>query len=493
MRSAAAAALVLVLVSACSFGEAPAPGVERPNIVLIIGDDHGYPDFGFMGSPYVETPHLDRLAEEGTVFTHGFNSASLCQPSLRTLLTGFYPHQFAARRRVLRRLRVRRDPHEWIAAFATLPRQLAMRGYASFQAGKHWEGSYASAGFTDGMLKPGQSRVHGGEGRWLGRRASLDPVYEFIDAQADQPFLVWLAPMLPHVPHNASKEQRRRYMDRGLSSAAIGYYANITRFDDLVGELISHLEQRGLRERTLVVYLADNGWQQGPHEDMLRTLGGDRGKGSLHEMGVRTPIVFSWPGVVPGGVVSDALVSTVDLFPTLLDYAGAPQRSERPGRSLWPLIQEGKGWERERVIGLRVYRRRAEDPAPELEEPLAEFEEFPGELEEPATGFEELSEELDEPTAEAGPSQARRSRRLVRERSYFLRDRDWWYIWHETRGVDQLYDAGRDPRAEHDLAAEHPELVGRLREQVREWEGDSLLFLKPRRKRLRDEGAKSGP
>jgi len=117
----------------------------------------------------------------------------------------------------------------------------------SFQAGKHWAADYASAGFTDGMLKPGQSSRHGGSGRWLGRRIPLDPVYEFIDAHADQPFFLWFALMLPHVPHDASAEYRQRYVERGLIPEAIAYYANITRFDDLVGELISHLEDEGLR------------------------------------------------------------------------------------------------------------------------------------------------------------------------------------------------------------------------------------------------------
>lgn len=470
---------MLLLASACSLGEVGPAEVDRPNIVLIIGDDHGYPDFGFMGSPYVETPHLDRLAAEGTVFTHGYNTASVCQPSLRTLLTGLYPHQFSARRSVLRRLAVQRSQREWIQVFATLPRQLAKRGYASFQAGKHWEGYYAWAGFTDGMLKPGQSLEHAGEGRWLGRRVPLDPVYEFIDAHADQPFFLWFAPMLPHKPHDASEEYLSRYEGRGFVPSAVGYYANITRFDDVVGELISYLEHKGRRERTLVVYLADNGWEQKPHEEIPGMLGGSRGKKSMYEMGMRTPIIFSWPGVVPGGVVSDALVSTVDLFPTLLDYAGAPQRSERPGRSLRPLIQQGSGRGRDRVIGLNVYWYRSRKPASELDEREEEFEEFASEYEEPATELEE--------SASLG------SRRPVAERSYFLRDRDWWYIWHEKRGIAELYDARGDPRARRDLAAQHPELLERLREQVREWDAETRRFVQPRRKRLRDEGAEAGP
>jgi uncharacterized sulfatase len=227
-----------------------------------------------------------------------------------------------------------------------------------------------------------------------------------------------------------------------------------------VGELISHLADEGLRERTLVVYLADNGWDQKPHETITWPPRGGRGKGSLHETGLRTPIVFSWPGVVPGGAVSYSLVSTVDLFPTLLDYAGAPQRSERPGRSLRPLIQEGRGWQRDRVVGFSSHRRHPEQPASELEELATEFEE----------------------------SASGRSRRGIRKRSYFLRDRDWWYIWHESRGVDELYDARRDPRAERDLAAERPEIAEQLREQVRAWKAETRRFLKPRRERPRDDG-----
>jgi len=465
---------VLLLASACWFGAAPPPDVERPNIVLIIGDDHGYPDFGFMGSPYVETPQLDRLAAEGTVFTHGYNTASLCKPSLLTLLTGLYPHQFSARARVLRNLGVRRRPREWIQVFATLPRLLAERGYESFQAGKLWEGDYASAGFTDGMLKPGQSVKHAGEGRWLGRRLPLDSVFDFIDAHVDRPFFLWFAPMLPHTPHDASEKYRSRYRGRGLAPSAIGYYANITRFDQLVSELISHLEDAGLRERTLVVYLADNGWDQRPHGDNHRLLGGDRGKRSMYEMGLRTPIVFSWPGVVPGGVVSDALVSTVDLFPTFLDYAGAPQPDNRPGRSLRSLIQEGTGWRRDRVIGSRTNRRPESDSDSEPEEPLTEFEEIASELEAPAAGSEEPGS-----GGPGAPSQYR---------SYFLRDRKWWYIWRETRGVDQLYEAERDPRAERDLAAQRPEVVRRLREQIRAWDAETRRFLEPGGKRRRREG-----
>jgi uncharacterized sulfatase len=453
----AAAAIALLLASACSFGEGRVPEVDRPNIVLIIGDDHGYPDFGFMGSPYVETPQLDRLAAQGTVLTHGYNTASACRPSLRTLLTGFYPHQFNIRGRLLRSRGVGNGSSELIREFATLPRQLAKRGYASYQAGKFWEGDFVAAGFTDGMAAPGESLRHAGEGRWLGRRIPLDPVFDFIDAHADQPFFIWFALMLPHTPFDAPAKYRSRYTGRGLAESAVSYYANITRFDDLVGELISHLEQAGLRERTLVVYLADNGWDQKPQEAVPDLFGDYRGKATLYERGLRTPIVFFWPGVVPGGVMSDALVSTVDLFPTLLDYAGAPQKNDRSGRSLRPLVQEGTGWRRDRVIGSGPYHLCDAAPSAKLGG---------------------LASEIEEPAAECDRFGTEGAWELLDTRSYFLRDRDWWYVWHRRRGVDRLYDARRDPRAQRDLAPRYPKVVRRLRSQIREWDNETRLSLR---------------
>ena len=131
--------------------------------MLIIGDDHGYPYFGFMGSELVHTPHMDALAAGGAVFPNGYVSDNHCRPSLQTLLTGNYPIQ--RRRRVeslldaerradpdcarrlerARRLWEARFRHRAMRRFDTLPRMLAKAGYASFQAGKWWEFSYATA------------------------------------------------------------------------------------------------------------------------------------------------------------------------------------------------------------------------------------------------------------------------------------------------------------------------------------------------------------
>jgi uncharacterized sulfatase len=358
---------------------------QRPNIVLILGDDHGYPDFGFMGSPIVQTPNLDRLASEGTFFDSGFVTSSVCLPSHRSLLTGLHPLQS---RRRLSQSDGRDDASdlgESTSEFSTLPGLLAERGYATFQGGKLWEGSYVLAGFTHGTkgaeslsssFAPSErtrgpngfgqdileAAAGGKAGLELGR-TTMTPVYEFIDEHRDQPFFVWFAPLLPHSPFDAPEEFRALYRNPGLSRRTQGYYSNISWFDDAVGRLIAHLDAADLRQKTLVVYLADNGWQQGGVAMFDLGWGGNRGKGSMHELGLRTPIVFSWPGHIPEARVDHNLVSSVDLFSTLLDFAGARQPVGRPGVSLRGLL-EGTSSKppREVVIGSSEYLRVSEGP-----------------------------------------------------------------------------------------------------------------------------------
>ncbi|GAF93218.1 unnamed protein product, partial [marine sediment metagenome] len=124
---------------------------ERPNVVMIVSDDQGWRDFGFMGHGVVRTPHLDRLAQTSAVFPNGYVPTALCRPSLATLLTGLYGHQHKI---------TGNDPPDGVDRDAMLgflrqspavPRLLAQAGYLSLQTGKFWEGHYSNAGFTHGM------------------------------------------------------------------------------------------------------------------------------------------------------------------------------------------------------------------------------------------------------------------------------------------------------------------------------------------------------
>lgn len=390
--------------------------VDRaPNLVLIIGDDVGWMDFGFMGSKAVQTPHLDRLAESGTVFTHAFAPDSVCGPVLRSLLTGRSPQAVA--QGLAQATRPRAPEPTLREVFETLPEQLGTRGYTSFQGGKFFEGAFESGGFTHGMtvdrraaandreepLKGASALVRGVGGRALGRE-TMQPLWDFLDAHRDGPFFVWYAPLLPHVPFDAPEEFARRYASD--PPGVRGYRANMTRFDATVGQLIARLEALGIRNRTLVVYVSDNGWDSAPG-GTSPGLGGPKGKGTLHEIGVRTPLVVSLPGVVEAGKRDGRLVSLLDVYPTLLDFAGTPV-PRVPGRSLHPLLTGTGDFHRELVVG-------------------------------------------------GGGTKGRRGR--------FLRTATWRYTSHEdlTEGLYLIEQDPRERREERNLADAHPELVRALR------------------------------
>lgn len=400
---------------------------EPPNIILMIGDDHGYPYYGFTGSEIVKTPHLDQLAEEGVTFTHAFNTASTCRPSLMSLLTGLYPGQWNQRVSQLRAEGRSFAPFREIQGFQTLPDLLRERGYVSFQGGKYWEGTYEQGGFTHGMKKqvPGRSgpkfrsKNAGGSSLVLGR-STMQPLWDFLDEFGGrEPFFVWFAPMLPHKPFDAPTSYLERYESLDLSAQSAAYYANITRFDDLVGEIVGYLERRGLRNNTLLVYVSDNGWQQDP-QARYGPFGGPRGKWTMHDLGFRTPIILNWPGQLPRGVRNPVPISTVDLFPTLLDFAGLPAPPDRKGKRLQPFFGGRQPEQREPVIMV-------------------------------AGGF-------------------RKSNRIVSSPAFALRNDSWHFI---RQGRDEkLFAIDRDPDEQHDVASAHPELTRRFTLEIYRWKRD---------------------
>lgn len=409
---------------------APSPAPDRPNIVLIVGDDHGWPYYGFMGSEVVKTPRLDRLAASGTVFPYAYNTASRCLPSLRSILTGLYPHQFQLRAGwIRRRLRANGHPVDHPIRFmATLPRLLEQAGYATYQAGKLWDGVYANSGFGDGMTATegeAATRFTGNRaGLALGRKG-LAPVFSFLEKNRDRPFFLWFAPQLPHRPYDAPDRLRAPYSETELSRTARDYYANCTWEDEVVGQLLDHLDREQLRENTLIVYVSDNGWEQSPQARETHAAGGGRGKGSVHELGLRTPLIFAWPGHVPAGRRLDEFVSTVDLLPTLLSVAGVPVPGQRTGIDLMPAMTEGARLGRTQIVGGQFV-----DPDPRRGPPYDEF----------------------------------------RGDTYFVRDRDWYYVlWGGRLNHPMLFDKNADPEERKNVAHLHPARAAAYRDAVLDW------------------------
>jgi len=353
--------LVACLLSLSAGLAAGDEAARPPNVVLIISDDQAWTDFGFMGHETIRTPSLDRLASQSAVFPRGYVPASLCRPSLASIITGLYPHEHRisgndprrpdgspgwSRRRdpVYRPLLERLTSH--MVAVPTVPGLLAKKGYLSHQSGKWWEGSYARGGFTHGMTHGDIERGgrHGDKGLEIGRKG-LKPIFDFLDGCGERPFFVWYAPFLPHTPHNPPKRLLDRYKGKTDSIHVARYYAMCEWFDETCGELLGYLDRKKLAENTLVVFVTDNGWIQNPKR------GGHtpRSKRSQYDGGVRTPIMLRWPGKIRPGV-RESLASSVDIAPTILAACDLERTPRMSGIDLLDVCR-GKSAGRDTVWG----------------------------------------------------------------------------------------------------------------------------------------------
>jgi arylsulfatase A-like enzyme len=329
-RSALPRALACLLALAAMADGADTP----PNVVLIISDDHGWTDYGFMGHSAVRTPNLDKLAAQGLLFPRGYVPSSVCCPSLASIVTGLYPHQHRITSndppgpRDATSFREGREAmNRHLEAVPTLPRLLAQKGSLSLQTGKWWQGDYRRGGFTHGMTR---GERHGDAGLTIGRE-TLRPIEDFVGEARRQgkPFFIWYAPMMPHSPHNPPERLIEKYKASAPTLHVARYWAMVEWFDETCGDLMKCLEANSVADDTIVVYVADNGWIQDP-EQANRPL---RSKLTPYDAGLRTPIIVSWPGHVKPGR-SDAAVMSLDILPTLLAAAGIARPADASGIDL---------------------------------------------------------------------------------------------------------------------------------------------------------------
>ncbi|MES2508128.1 MAG: sulfatase-like hydrolase/transferase [Verrucomicrobiota bacterium] len=439
----------------------------QPNLVYIIADDHAFRDFGFMGSREALTPHLDKLAAQSARFVNGYVTTSLCSPSLGVMLTGRYPHQSSltynhpppgnsAFNRMTSRAQyesARSPAFEIVRSQPTLPRTLGTLGYRSLQTGKFWEGHFSNAGFTEGMtlfeprpgqdyggnrtLKGGELAAHGNgdHGLKIGRE-TMQPIADFLDRQqAAHPFFIWYAPFLPHQPHDSPQKYHERYQGRGIAEHRLPYLASISQFDDTVGELIRMIESRGLAQDTLIVFLSDNGWTPSLEREKKRPVEfahTHESKYSPFEDGLRTPILFRWDGHVQPAT-HEALVSSVDLLPTVLAAIGQPAaKTELPGRSLWKAAQGKAILEDQPVFG----------------------EIYPGD----ATALRQPAKDIAYRWVRSGPL------KLIVPHAHDRRQ-----AWGDYLTEPVLYDVINDPAEKNNLATQQPEEAARLRKLLDGW------------------------
>lgn len=357
----------------------------KPNFVVIFCDDQTYRAIGY-NNPVVQTPNMDRLAAEGMLFDRAFIASPICVASRASIYTGAFPQQHGAvalstegfQKSVIEEKR-----------FVTLPMVLAQAGYHTAHYGKSHLGPPTRYGFAEGREIGDVNDVEtfAEAGKFLKR-----------EAKSARPFLLWLTPRNPHVPYTAPQRFLELYKDAEITldpnwaetpplvsffnqagtgeilfrdssykindhapagltagpprSAPVmkevikAYYAEISFLDEQVGTLVQQLKDAGLYENTILIYLSDNGYLLGNH--------GLGNKLTMHEESVRVPMFMHSPLLPVKHSRTDALVSSLDIFPTLLDFAGAAAPSQLMGKSLRPVIQAPGAKVRDYVVSESV-------------------------------------------------------------------------------------------------------------------------------------------
>jgi arylsulfatase A-like enzyme len=419
---------------------------ERPNVIFILADDLGWGDLGCYGHNLLKTPRLDRLAREGTLFTHFYVNGSVCSPSRCAFMTSNYP----ARQRIhghyaTHEQNAARGMNNWLdPRVPNTARLLHDAGYATAHFGK-WhlgsgEGAPAPAEYGFDVTRT----VNANGPTWdevdltfraRSTAAFVDETLKFVEGHKDQPFYVNLWTLVPHATLNPTEEQMKPYENLGAGgknfphkSAAQIYYASVTDLDAQIGRLLDGLEKLGVADNTLVLFSSDNG----PEDIHIRNAGhsgiGSAGpfrgrKRSLYEGGVRVPFIIRWPGKVPAGRIDDtSVLAAVDFLPTICKLAGVAVPADHP------LDGEDAG-----DIWLGAARARRQPLMWEWRFRIA------GEV------------------FHHSPMLA-------------IREGNWKLYLNPDRSRVELYDMARDPTQLSSVADKHPDVVARLSEQVLGWQ-----------------------
>ena len=413
--------------------------LSAPNIILIMTDDQGWAQVGFHGNPFIRTPTLDRMAAESTEFTQ-FYVEPKCAPTRAALLTGRHGYRSRVVDTYLGRTLL--EPEA-----VTLAELLAENGYATGIFGKwHLGDNFPLRPMDQGFQ---ETLVHRGGG--LGQPAGppgntyWDPVLEhngeskkyegyctkiftdalidFVRANSNQPFFGYLATNVPHGPFDVDEEWIEPYREMGLPERTARVYGMIEEFDQNLDRLFQELDTLGLAERTVVVFLTDNGPTQ-----QTFTAGLKERKGCAYEGGTRVPFLFRWPGKVAPGRKLDRIAAHIDVVPTVLEAAGiGPLAQPLDGVSLWPLLSGAtapEDWP-DRTIYLQNHR----GDIPQL------------------------------------------------NRNASARTQRWKIVQPLGKATDpmppgakfELYDMSVDPGETNNLASEHPEIVEQMRRGYEEW------------------------
>ncbi len=441
--SAKAISFMLLAAMGIVFSEKPGSASERPNILFIMTDDQGYWDTGVSGNPHIDTPHMDSLARDG-VQLRRYYAAPVCAPTRAGVMTGRYYLRTGL-------YNTRFGGDSMGLDEVTVAELLKKAGYRTGLFGKwhlgkypgyqpqergfdeffgHYHGHIERYDFPDQVYHNGRPAEARGYVSDLFTDASIDFIESTVEA-GDAPFFCALMFNAPHSPwlldtSHTNQESGDallvKYLKRGLPIREARIYALIQRVDRNIGRLLRKLDEFGLAENTLVVFVSDNGGVSKYWQGEMRG-----NKASVYEGGVRTPCYVRWSGTVPSGGVITGQASHVDWLPTFCELADVetPQDRTIDGRSLVSLLKAGRG---------------------EAHQPYV---------------YHTWDRYFPSPDRRWGISDQR------------------WKLLGQFRADDppsqtlwKLFDLEADPGEENDKKLEHPEVVARLRAEFERWFAD---------------------
>ncbi len=435
---------------------------DKPNIVVLFIDDMGYADPSCFGNPLLETPHIDRLAEEGIKLTNFYVNSPICSASRVALTTGQYQGRWKIHSFLNTRAgNANRGMENFLDSSApTTAKKLKAAGYATAHFGKWHMGGGRDVddaplpqayGFDESLVsfeglgdriisnEGGLERARAlGHGeiipckRWEKMQIQTDRSIDFIKRHQDQPFYVRLFPNDVHDRHDPIPGSAEKFASVSDDPFVQNFLAVLEEMDKQIGRLVATIDELGLGENTLIIFTSDNGPTDWPKKYLTGPPAGYTGpfrgrKWSLFEGGIRMPFIARWTGTIPSGVEDNSsIVSAIDLSPTICRFAGVPYEEELDG------LDRG-----EVLLG---------NPSPRSQPVFWQYGH-------PHAILKGGKPEHQSPT-------------------FAIRDGRWKFLVNPDGSEAQLFDLQTDPGEKKNLAASQPDRAATMASRVSEWAND---------------------
>lgn len=313
------------IIWAC-YGLSPAFAQKKPNILIFLSDDLNQQDIGCYGNPDVRTPNIDRLAADGMRFNRAYAASPICTPSRSAMFTGLYPYRNGSQ---MNHFTVR-------PGTKNLPQLLQKLGYRVVISGK--TDIFPLHNFPFERIGEEFGRYLPIENRLDRKKETVQMIGQHFKNRPEQPICLIVAPWVPHVPWFPNKDLDPEKLKvpnyladtKATRKALAAYYQSIGEADKMLGEVLQAIDNAGQKDSTIVMFLADQGAQF------------PSAKWSVYDQGLRVPLIVRWPGKITTGSVSDALVSLVDLTPTLTDLGGGKEINGLDGESFKSVLLNKK-------------------------------------------------------------------------------------------------------------------------------------------------------